>query len=136
METDRRSLKNPSASDQADAALNGTTGCTRVAGIIDPTGRTRVAGIIGWPVSHSLSPRLHSFWLRRYRIDGTYVPLPVDPERLEEAFAGLGALGLVGANITIPHKEQAFTLVDSRSEVAARIGAVNTVQPGSERLTR
>ena len=91
------------------------------------TGGARLAGIMGWPVAHSLSPRLHGHWLRRYRIDGAYVPLPVPPERLEQALRALPALGFAGANLTIPHKEAAVSLVDRRSPAAERIGAVNTV---------
>ena len=68
------------------------------------TGGTRLAGIMGWPVAHSLSPRLHGHWLRRYGIDGAYVPLPVLPERLEQALRALPALGFAGTNLTIPHK--------------------------------
>ena len=43
------------------------------------SGRAALAGVMGWPVGHSLSPRLHGFWLRRHRIDGAYVPLAVEP---------------------------------------------------------
>jgi shikimate dehydrogenase len=82
---------------------------------------------MGWPVAHSLSPRLHGHWLLRYGIDGAYVPLPVPPERLEQALRALPALGFAGVNLTIPHKEAALALMDRLSPVAARIGAVNTV---------
>jgi shikimate dehydrogenase len=91
------------------------------------SGRTRLAGIMGWPVAHSLSPRLHGHWLQRYGIDGAYVPLPVLPERLEQALGALPALGFAGTNLTIPHKEAAVALVDRLSPAAERIGAVNTV---------
>jgi shikimate dehydrogenase len=91
------------------------------------SGRTRLAGIMGWPVAHSLSPRLHGHWLRRHGIDGAYVPLPVLPERLEQALRALPALGFAGVNLTIPHKEAAVSLVDRLGPAAARIGAVNTV---------
>ncbi|HLT01369.1 MAG TPA: shikimate dehydrogenase, partial [Geminicoccaceae bacterium] len=69
------------------------------------SGRARLAGIMGSPVAHSLSPRLHGHWLARYGIDGAYVPLPVPPERLEQALRALPALGFAGVNLTIPHKE-------------------------------
>ena len=91
------------------------------------SGRTRLAGVMGWPVAHSLSPRLHGHWLRRYEIDGAYVPLPVLPERLEQALGALPALGFAGINLTIPHKEAAVPLVDRLSAAAERIGAVNTI---------
>ncbi len=91
------------------------------------SGHTRLAGVIGWPVSHSLSPRLHGFWLGTYAIDGAYVALPVASAHLEQAVRGLPALGFAGANVTVPHKEPVLTLMDEVSETAARIGAVNTI---------
>ena len=91
------------------------------------TGHARVAGVIGWPVSHSRSPLLHNFWLRRYRIDGAYVPLPVAPEAFEIAVRGLREAGFAGANVTIPHKEAAYALCDTLDAAARRAGAVNTL---------
>ena len=91
------------------------------------TGKAMLAGVIGWPVSHSRSPALHGFWLREHGIDGAYVPFAVRPENLAAALRGLAALGFRGANVTVPHKEQALALVDSASETARRIGAVNTI---------
>jgi shikimate dehydrogenase len=91
------------------------------------TGKARVAGIMGWPVSHSRSPALHGFWLAEKRIDGAYIPLPVRPEHLERALRALPLLGFRGCNLTIPHKERAFSCVDRVEPVARRIGAVNTI---------
>jgi shikimate dehydrogenase len=91
----------------------------------------RTAGLIGWPVSHSRSPMLHGWWLRTYRIPGAYVPMPVQPGRLQAALRGLPALGFAGCNVTIPHKEEAARLVDRVDPVGQRVGAVNliVVQP-------
>jgi shikimate dehydrogenase len=91
------------------------------------TGKARLAGVMGWPVGHSLSPRLHGHWLERHGVDGAYVPLPVRPEDIELAFAALPRLGFLGWNVTVPHKEAAFRLVDAHDPEAARMGAVNTV---------
>lgn len=91
------------------------------------SGAARVAGVIGWPIAHSLSPRLHGFWLSRYRIDGAYVPMAVRPGTLGRALAALPALGFIGANVTIPHKEEACALVDEASDLARRTHAVNTI---------
>lgn len=98
------------------------------------TGRARVAGIMGHPVDHSLSPRLHGYWLRRHGLDGAYVPLPVHPENLERALRALPALGFRGCNLTIPHKQAALAVVDEVSSRAARIGAINTIVVEGERL--
>ena len=91
------------------------------------TGKAKLAGVIGWPVSHSRSPALHGFWLREHKIDGAYVPFAVRPENLAVALRGLAALGFRGANVTLPHKEQALALVNHASDTARRIGAVNTI---------
>ena len=91
------------------------------------SGTTRVAGIAGWPVAHSRSPRVHGFWLQRYAIDGAYVPLPVRPGHFATAVRGLAAAGFAGANVTIPHKPEAFDLCDAIDDAARRAGAVNTL---------
>jgi shikimate dehydrogenase len=91
------------------------------------SGAARIAGVMGWPVAHSLSPRVHGHWLERYRIDGSYVPLPVRPERLGAALRALPDLGFAGVNLTVPHKETAIAHLDSVAPEARRIGAVNTV---------
>ncbi len=82
---------------------------------------------MGWPVSHSRSPRLHGYWLDLHGIDGGYIPLAVPPDRLAEAIRGLTAVGFRGANVTVPHKEAARHLVDTVDPTAERIGAVNTI---------
>ena len=67
-------------------------------------GTTRLVGLIGWPVEHSLSPRMQNAAFAALGLDWAYVPLPTPPERLAEAVRGLVALGFVGANVTAPHK--------------------------------
>lgn len=91
------------------------------------TGKAKLAGVIGWPVSHSKSPRLHGFWLDKYGIDGAYLPLPVEPDAFETAVLGLKASGFRGCNVTIPHKEAALLLADHKTARAEKIGASNTL---------
>jgi shikimate dehydrogenase len=100
------------------------------------SGKARLAGVMGWPVGHSLSPRLHGYWFERYGIDGAYVPLPVQPEDVEIAFRALPRIGFRGWNVTVPHKESAARLVDELDPAAARMGAVNTVVVLEEGRTR
>jgi len=91
------------------------------------SGAAKIAGVIGWPVAHSLSPRLHGFWLDHHGIDGAYIPMPVSPEHIEKAIASLPKLGFRGANVTVPHKIAAFNAADELSNAAKAIGAVNTL---------
>jgi shikimate dehydrogenase len=89
--------------------------------------RFLLAGVMGDPVMHSRSPKLHNYWLAKYGLAGTYVPLAISAERLRAALRALPALGFAGCNLTIPHKEAALDIVDKLDPLARRIGAVNCV---------
>lgn len=91
-------------------------------------GKTQLVGILGWPVTHSKSPTMHNAAFAHLNLDFCYVPLPVNPRHtLKHAVDGLVACGFRGANVTVPYKEQAAQLVDSISDEAKAIGAVNTL---------
>lgn len=92
-----------------------------------PQAKIRRAGVIGWPVHHSLSPRLHNYWLKRYNIAGEYEAIAAAPEDLEKTLKTLVQQGYAGVNLTIPHKEAALLLLNETDDIARRIGAVNTV---------
>ena len=91
------------------------------------TGKTKLLGVIGHPVQHSLSPVMHNAAIATLGLDYVYLPLPVRPEDLEVAIAGFAAIGLVGFNITIPHKQAILPLLVEVSPTAQMVGAVNTV---------
>lgn len=91
------------------------------------SGKAKLAGVVGWPVSHSKSPRLHGFWLEQYKIDGTYVPLAISPDNFATAIRGLQHSGFQGVNVTVPHKESALQIADIVSARAEKIGAANTL---------
>jgi shikimate dehydrogenase len=90
-------------------------------------GQTKLVGLIGYPVEHSLSPAMHNSAFAALSLNWCYVPLPVPPERLGEAVAGLRALGLAGVNVTVPHKEAVMSYLDEVTPAAQAIGAVNTI---------
>lgn len=90
-------------------------------------GTTRLLGIIGDPVAHSLSPPMQNQAIAALGLDYVYVPFPVRGEQLATAIAGLAALGVVGFNVTIPHKQAVMPLLDHCTDVAQAVGAVNTV---------
>lgn len=92
-----------------------------------PSGMPKLAAVTGWPLTYTRSPILHSFWCERYRIKGLYLRLPLAPENFERGVRALQALGFAGLNVTIPHKETAFALVDQRGLSAQRAGSVNTL---------
>jgi len=90
-------------------------------------GATRIAGVMGWPVEHSLSPAIHNAAYEALGLAWVYVALPVQPGAMPAAVAGLAAMGFVGANVTMPHKDAAADAVDRLTEDAARLRAVNTI---------
>lgn len=85
------------------------------------------AGVVGYPVKHSLSPKIHGYWLAQLAIEGAYDLYEIAPENFADFLASLPEKGMVGVNVTVPFKEQAFQLVDSLSSEAEAIGAVNTI---------
>ena len=85
------------------------------------------AGVIGNPISHSLSPKLHGHWLRRYGIDGSYDALQVTEDSLERTLRSLPAQGYVGVNVTLPHKVAVLQIADQLTDRATLIGAANTL---------
>ncbi len=88
----------------------------------------RVFGLLGDKrVAKSLSPRMHNAVLARHGLDGVYVPIAVEPTRVEQAVASFKTLGLAGVNVTVPHKEAVAPLLDSLSAQARALGAVNTI---------
>jgi shikimate dehydrogenase len=86
-----------------------------------------LAGVLGDPVAHSLSPRLHGHWLRRYKLPGHYVPMRVQQSDLSDVLRALPLMGFKGVNVTIPHKEHVLSFADSVTDRAALIGAANTL---------
>lgn len=91
------------------------------------TGKTKLVGILGWPLGHSLSPIMHNAAFEALHLDYVYVPLPVPPDDLPQAVAGLKAFGFVGANVTIPHKVAIIPYLDELDFSAQLVGAVNTI---------
>ncbi|HVF02682.1 MAG TPA: shikimate dehydrogenase [Rubrobacteraceae bacterium] len=91
------------------------------------TGRTKLLGVIGHPIGHTLSPRMHNAAFAADGADYAYLAMDVAPERLATAVEGLSALGFLGFNVTMPHKEAMLPLVDELDDAACLAGAVNTV---------
>lgn len=84
------------------------------------------ACLIGWPAAHSRSPLIHKYWLKSFGIDGDYRIEAVEPAAFAAFIGSLAARGYKGANVTIPHKEQALALSvpDARARM---VGAANTL---------
>ncbi|MGL5082178.1 MAG: shikimate dehydrogenase [Microcoleaceae cyanobacterium] len=90
-------------------------------------GTTKLLGVIGDPIRHSLSPVMHNAAIAHLGVDYVYLPFPVKAQDLKLVLDGFAAIGLVGFNVTIPHKQAIFPFLTEVSELAQAVGAVNTV---------
>jgi shikimate dehydrogenase len=98
-------------------------------------GHTRLAFLLGYPVSHSASPAMHRAAFATTRLNAAYLPWAVAPARLPAAVEGLRSMeNLLGANVTVPHKEAISPLLDGLTPEAEAIGAVNTIIPRHGKL--
>jgi Shikimate 5-dehydrogenase len=84
-------------------------------------------GLVGEKLSHSLSPQIHGELMMQRGIQGTYELLEFSRETFVRDFSELKHSGYRGVNVTIPYKESVIPLLDSISDQAKYIGAVNTV---------
>jgi shikimate dehydrogenase len=96
----------------------------------------QVYGLLGNPVGHSLSPPMHEAGYDALDLDARYVTFEPDPDAFDDAVAGARALGVRGLNVTIPFKQDALAHPDVAADaLAERIGAVNTLDLGGDRIT-
>lgn len=86
-----------------------------------------LAGVIGSPIAHSKSPQLHGHWLKTHDLPGFYIPMDVSNDNLADVIRTLPAMGFVGVNITVPHKQRVIELAEHVTDRATLIGAANTL---------
>lgn len=87
----------------------------------------KIFGIIGDPIGHTLSPAMHNKAFQKLKIPAAYLPFHIKPEELKTFFKEAKQWGLLGFNVTIPHKETCIPFLKKVSAEAQNIGAVNTV---------
>lgn len=90
--------------------------------------------VCGWPIEHSRSPIIHNYWIKRYGLRGKYEKLPVSPDDLTEFINCLPEGIYLGGNVTIPHKEKAYELIENLDPVAKKLGAVNTIWVSNQKI--
>ncbi|PAF45970.1 shikimate dehydrogenase [Helicobacter sp. 11S02629-2] len=84
--------------------------------------------VIGNPISHSLSPKMHTYAMEKLGLSGSYEAIRLKPDITKEELKDfIFETGLTGLNVTVPFKELAFTAVTKLEGLAKDIGAVNTI---------
>ncbi|HLW00497.1 MAG TPA: shikimate dehydrogenase [Ktedonobacterales bacterium] len=94
----------------------------------------RQVGLIGFPVAHSLSPRMQQAAFDACGIAARYALWETAPADLPARIASLRASEILGANVTIPYKTAALEYIDGCDPLAARVGAINTIVTRDGRL--
>ena len=87
-------------------------------------------GLIGYPLGHSLSPKIHTAALRACGLEGDYSLFPIAPDDkqgLKDLLNRVRAKEIHGLNVTIPHKQNVIPLLDELTPTAKAVGAVNTI---------
>ena len=102
--------------------------------IIMNRSQLKILGIIGDPVAHSLSPVMQNAALARLHLPFLYMPFQVKHEFLENFFKILKSRKIVGLNVTVPHKQVVIPFLDSLTQEARLIGAVNTIKVVGKKL--
>jgi shikimate dehydrogenase len=94
-------------------------------------------GLVGYPLGHSLSPKIHSAALKSCGLEGNYSLFPIHPDDkqgLKDLLLRVRAKEIHGLNVTIPHKQDVIPFLDALTPTAKAIGAVNTIYLRDEKL--
>ena len=94
-------------------------------------------GLIGYPLGHSLSPKIHTAALSAFNLQGNYSLFPIHPDDKQELFnllTRVRAGEIHGLNVTIPHKQNVIGFMDELTQTAKSIGAVNTIYMRDDKL--
>ena len=83
--------------------------------------------LLAYPAGHSISPTMHNAAFEHLGLPFHYQALEVAPENLSDAMDKLREPQVAGSNVTVPHKQAVIPYMDSLSDVAKQIGAVNTI---------
>ena len=93
---------------------------------------TEKAGLIGWPIEHSLSPAVHTYWMQQKSINGLYLLRPTKADGVKDTVDFIRQEGWRGFNVTSPLKEIIVDHLDHVDDIARRLKAVNTVVYNSQ----
>ena len=88
---------------------------------------TKSVVILGYPLKHSISPFFQQAAFDYYQLDLRYEKWEIEPSKLGTTISVLYQSSFLGANVTIPYKEEVISLLDEMDELAVEIGAVNTI---------
>jgi shikimate dehydrogenase len=83
--------------------------------------------VIGNPIEHSLSPKLHNFWIKQYKIKATYNKRKLNKDEIKNLILDVKDKKISGLNVTVPYKKEIINYLDELTPEANKTQSVNTV---------
>jgi shikimate dehydrogenase len=90
--------------------------------------------VIGKPIDHSLSPKLHNYWLKKYKIDAVYEKKLLNNNEIQDLIFNIREEKIHGINVTVPFKKAVIPFLDELSEEAKISQSVNTIYKKENKL--
>jgi shikimate dehydrogenase len=90
--------------------------------------------VIGNPIDHSLSPKLHNYWIKKYKIDAVYEKKLLNNNEIEDLIFNIREDKIHGINITVPFKKMVIPFLDELSEEAKTSQSVNTIYKKNNKI--
>ena len=92
----------------------------------------KIFGIIGKPLKHSLSPTLHNYWFKKYKIDANYVLIETEEKEIKKTIEKIKNKEIQGLNITLPYKQKVIPFIEKLVNNAKETHSVNTLYLNKE----
>ena len=83
--------------------------------------------VIGKPIQHSLSPKLHNYWIKQYNLDAVYEKKLINEIEIKETVNDLKRGNISGMNVTVPYKKSVIPFLDQLTSPAKETNSVNTI---------
>ena len=83
--------------------------------------------VIGNPIEHSLSPKLHNYWIRQNNLDAIYEKKKIEDGQIQETISSLRNKEIQGINVTVPFKQKVIPFLDELTKEAKNTKSVNTI---------
>ena len=90
--------------------------------------------VIGNPIKHSLSPKLHNYWIKINNIDAIYEKKQLNEEELENIIFNVKKNEIHGINVTVPFKNKIIPYIDQLSPEAEKTQSVNTIYTSNNQI--
>tara|TARA_B100000989_G_scaffold224760_1_gene172132 strand:+ start:197 stop:988 length:792 start_codon:yes stop_codon:yes gene_type:complete len=83
--------------------------------------------VIGNPITHSLSPKLHNYWIKQNNVDAIYEKKKLNENELDNLIIDIKERNISGVNVTVPFKNSIIPFLDELSDESNKTQSVNTI---------